>query len=118
VGCRRSPRQKTLDREYLDRVRRLEERLRAIENSRSGNWAKPRRPLTKVISLVDALDAVEADRVLALAPPELRYEGMVRAMPVFTAALRSTEFDEQGRGAIANHAPRPASGSRQSKNKG
>jgi uncharacterized protein len=89
------PAPESLSRDYLDRVRRLEERLRAIEIVDPASGTK-QVGLTKVISLVDSLDAVDADRVLALTPPEMRYQGMARAMPVFTAALRSTEPDEHG----------------------
>ena len=74
--------------------------------------------LTKVISLVDALDAVDADPTLAaLTPtPELRYQGLAAAMPTFMGALRSTEPDDHGERPPAHHAPRPTNASPPRKN--
>jgi predicted RND superfamily exporter protein len=89
------PAPQTLDANYLDRVRQLEGRLRAIKVvDRAMGESAP--GLTKVISLVDALDAVEVDRALAaLTPtPELRYQGLKASMPTFMAALRSTPANE------------------------
>src|SRR5262245_17249165 len=81
---------KTLDEAYLNRVRRLQERLRAEPG------------LTKVLSLVDALDAVEIDPTLAALTPtsELRYQGLATAMPVFMAALRSPSSDDRSEGRL------------------
>jgi uncharacterized protein len=88
-----------LDKEYLARVRRLEEKLRAIEipNPPPG---QPKQRLTKVISIVDAIDAIDADRTLSLLSPELRYQGMAVAMPTFTAALLTKDIDEHGFGRL------------------
>lgn len=85
------PAPETLTREYLDRVRRLEQRLRELK-TRDPATGRTNSALTKVISLVDALDAVEVDPTLAAftPTPELRYQGMKAAMPTFMAALRST----------------------------
>jgi predicted RND superfamily exporter protein len=81
----------TLDDDYVARVRRLEEQLRAIKlpDGQPG--------LTKAISLVDALDAVDSERMLAaLTPtPELRYQAMATAMPAFMQALRSSPADDE-----------------------
>src|SRR4029434_2587980 len=58
--------------------------------------------LTKVISLVDALDAVEAEPLVArLTPwPEMRAAALARRMPTFIAALRTTDLDEHGQGRL------------------
>lgn len=90
-----------LDREYLARVRRLQEKLRGIAlTSRKGQ--EPATGLTKVISLVDALDAVEADRTLATFTPfpEVRYQILAKEMPNFMAALRSNGTDKSGSGRL------------------
>jgi predicted RND superfamily exporter protein len=88
-----------LDKEYAARVRGLEEQLRAIElpDPATGQTVPA---LTKVIGLIDAFDAVEADRILALAPLEVRYQGMLAAMPAFTSALLTPELDEAGQGRL------------------
>ena len=88
-----------LDKEYLARVRRLEDKLRGVTVADPANGQ--RRPaLTKVISLVDALDAIEADPVLARIPTEVRATALSAAMPHFMAALRSTALDEHGQGRL------------------
>jgi predicted RND superfamily exporter protein len=84
------PAPKNLDSDFVSRVRDLESQLRAIEltDPVTGNksWG-----LTKVLSLVDSLDAVEVESTLAaLTPdPEMRFRGMAAAMPSFIGALRS-----------------------------
>lgn len=86
-----------LSADYLERVRRLEAGLRALEtHDPATGRAEP--ALTKVISLVDALDAVEADAMLAgLTPnPELRYQALAAAMPTFMGALRSKATGADG----------------------
>jgi hypothetical protein len=104
----------TLDKDYLARVRRLEERLRGIRSRESGvggqepgdtqarsasEGSAPDAPpaLTKVLSLVDAIDAIDVDPTLAMLTPsaEIRAQGVGAAMPAFAAALRSPP-DEQG----------------------
>ncbi len=81
------PAPETLSRDYLGKVRKLEHDLRAITiNDNQGN---PVRALTKVISLVDGIDAAAARRLVSRMPPELQAGGMERAMPHFTAALRT-----------------------------
>lgn len=89
----------TLDAPYLARVRRLEERLRELEVVDS-DTGKPTPALTKVISLVDTLDAVEADPTLAALTPtaEIRAQLLAANMPNFVAALRSTDLDAHGQG--------------------
>jgi predicted RND superfamily exporter protein len=79
-----------VDEKYLDRVRGLETKLREIRVP--ANAAEP--SLTKVISLVDALDAGREDRTLGAMPAELRVQGMAAAMPTFMGALQGK--DEQG----------------------
>jgi predicted RND superfamily exporter protein len=94
----------TLDKDYLARVRRLEDRLRGIESqdtqARSASEGSPANTspaLTKVMSLVDAIDAIDVDPTLATLTPsaEIRAQGVAAAMPAFAAALRSPP-DEHG----------------------
>jgi predicted RND superfamily exporter protein len=89
-----------LDQEYLDRVQRLQTRLRAITSD--PGTGRPAPALTKVISLADAVDAVAADATLSALMPtaELRAQGLAAAMPVFIGALRSTEPDQHGQGRL------------------
>jgi len=91
------PAPRALDQPYLTRVRRLQQRLRALANIDPAT-GRPVPALTKVISLVDALDAIEADAALAALTPtaELRSAGLSAAMPTFIAALRSSELDANG----------------------
>jgi predicted RND superfamily exporter protein len=86
-----------LDAAYAARVRRLEEQLRGLTIADSAT-GKQVPALTKVISLVDALDAVDSDPLLArLTPqPEMRAQALAGLMPAFLGALRSTEADEHG----------------------
>jgi predicted RND superfamily exporter protein len=89
----------TLDAAYLDRVRRLEERLRAIHMP-DGKDVNPEPALTKVLSLVDAIDSIDVEPTLAaLSPtPELRYQGLAAGIPVFMRALRyQPNGEEKGR---------------------
>lgn len=91
------PAPKTLDKEYLTRVRSLEEKLRALTvlDPASG---KPIPALTKVLSLADALEAAEADPLAAAIPlpVEVRAQTLAGLMPTFMGALRSTELDRHG----------------------
>lgn len=80
-----------LNEAYLDRVRRLESKLREVRIPAHADAPS----LTKVISLVDALDAGREDRTLAAMPAEVRVQGMAAAMPTFTGALQGK--DEHGR---------------------
>src|SRR4029453_6385287 len=95
------PAPQSLDTEYLARVRKLEEQLRGL-TTRDATTKADLPGLTKVIRLVDALDSVEADPLLArlLPQPELRAAALPRLMPTFGAALRSTDLDEHGRGRL------------------
>jgi predicted RND superfamily exporter protein len=90
-----------LDREFLARVRDLEAKLRQITVPDAAT-GEARPALTKVISLVDALDAVEADNslVAGLIAAALRGEGQPADMPKFLATLRSTEPDAHGQGRL------------------
>ncbi len=86
------PAPRALDREHVARVRRLEEKLRAIRLPQGGEPG-----LTKVISIVDVIDAVDVDRTLAILSPELRFQGMAAVMPTFSRALLTPPLDESGR---------------------
>jgi predicted RND superfamily exporter protein len=91
------PAPRALDAEYIARVRRLQEQLRElVVMDRSTGRQRP--ALTKVISLVDALDAVDADPTLASLTPtaELRAAALAAALPNFVATLRSTDPDQPG----------------------
>ncbi len=95
------PAPKQLDAAYLARARNLQERLRGLTIvDPTSRQAVP--ALTKVISLVDALDAIEADPLLAsfTPQPELRSQILARLMPAFVAALRSTDLDQHGEGRL------------------
>lgn len=72
----------TLSSEYLESVRQLEERLRAIGD-------QPSVRLSKVLSIADADAAAASSPLLAIAPPSLRIAGMRAAMPYFVDALYS-----------------------------
>lgn len=80
-----------LDEPFLGKIRDLEASLREIRIPADA----PEPALTKVISLVDALDAGRKDRALAAMPAEARVAGMHAAMPTFMGALQGK--DEQGR---------------------
>jgi predicted RND superfamily exporter protein len=89
-----------LDAEYVERVRKLEAQLRELEIV-DARTRQPTRALTKVLSAVDALDAVAADRTLAALTPtlEMRYQALAAAIPVFMGALRAAG-DESGSGRL------------------
>lgn len=80
-----------LTEEYLSQVRDFQQQLRQLTSGR--DVADP--ALTKVLSMVDALDAARAQRSLALLPPELRARGMQAVMPDFVTALRGTDPETQ-----------------------
>jgi predicted RND superfamily exporter protein len=80
-----------LDDAYLSRVRKLESQLRTIRIAANS----PEPSLTKVLSLVDALDAGGSDPALALMTAEARVLGMGVAMPTFMGALQGK--DDEGR---------------------
>lgn len=84
------PAPRKLDEAYLERVRKLQTRLRAIEFPATENEAA-RPGLTKVISLVDAIDVIKVDGLLAVVPLtiDFKIQKMMEELPVFTAALRS-----------------------------
>jgi predicted RND superfamily exporter protein len=84
----------TLTDEFLDRVRALEDELRAIEtiDPQSGETVPA---LTKVLSLADADAAAKAATGIPLA--ELRAQAMQAVMPTFAAALRNTTPAADGR---------------------
>ncbi len=95
------PAPRRLDKEFVARVRSLEDRLRAIKmpDPVTGN-DKP--ALTKVLSVIDALDAVDADPTLAAltTDPELRFQGLAAAMPSFIGALRYQPANETEQAAL------------------
>ena len=75
--------------EYLNRIRELQEELRAIDVGGA--------TLTKVLSLADA-EAIVADMpLLSLASPGMRLTGMRVAMPVFSDALLTADVGESPR---------------------
>jgi predicted RND superfamily exporter protein len=85
-----------LDETYLGRVRKLEERLRALEvPDAPGTGTQP--ALTKVLSLVDILDAAKGDSLFAALPLDLetRAQSLSTMLPVFSAALRYAPPDDQ-----------------------
>jgi predicted RND superfamily exporter protein len=88
------PAPRKLDDAYLERVRKLQTRLRAIEVPATDKEAA-RPGLTKVISLVDALDVIKVDGLLAIVPLtiDFKIQKMMEELPVFTAALRSVPDD-------------------------
>jgi uncharacterized protein len=83
-----------LDEAYLRKVRNLETELRGIriEPQQFGEAAAT---LTKVISLVDVLDASRREPSLAAMSSEFQVQGMAAVMPAFMGALQGK--DEQGR---------------------
>lgn len=89
-----------LDEAYLARVRKLEQRLREIEVVGAEQRKQP--GLTKVISLVDAIDAASSDSLLAALPvdPELKAETLRTMLPFFTAALRHVPTEGQSGGKL------------------
>lgn len=80
----------TIDDEYLQRVRALEDQLRAITVT-DPDTGETQPGLTKVISFADADEAAKASRILAAFTPTLRARGMQASMPTFAAALRNSE---------------------------
>ncbi len=76
-----------LDNDYLQRVREFELRLRDITiRTDEGHEIVG---LTKVLSLVDGIDAAAINPLLARISPELKARGMEVTMPHFVAALRT-----------------------------
>jgi predicted RND superfamily exporter protein len=90
------PAPRKLDEAYLERVRKLQTRLRAIEFPATEQEAA-RPGLTKVISLVDAIDVIKVDGLLAVVPLtiDFKIQKMMEELPVFTAALRSVPSDDK-----------------------
>jgi hypothetical protein len=90
------PAPEMIDREYLDRVRRLEERLRT--EATVVNNAGERVPgLTKVLSLADAVDAMPVPAgARFFATPEFMIAQMRRVMPTIVQALRGDDPAEGG----------------------
>ena len=95
----------TLDPDYLQRVRAFQERLRGITIRNLRGQGVP--GLTKVLSLVDAIDATEVHPVLRRIPAELRVRGMSAAMPRFLAA-RTTVTQTRTGGATCASCCAPA----------
>ena len=81
------PSPRRLDEAYADRVREFERQLRALEVRDASGTEVP--ALTKVLSLVDGIDAAGINPLLARLPPELKARGMAITMPHFVAALRT-----------------------------
>jgi predicted RND superfamily exporter protein len=89
------PAPEVIDQEYLDRVLRLEERLRAIERQGNKSEGSFEAALTKVISLADAIEAAKSEPLLALLTPEQRLFGMSKALPNFTSTMLSKDVQGQ-----------------------
>jgi predicted RND superfamily exporter protein len=83
-----------LDEAYFLKVRDLEKSLRSIKLAPKHPGEEP-ATLTKVISLVDILDASKKDATLAAVPTQMQVQGMNAAMPAFMGALQGK--DDQGR---------------------
>ncbi|MBM4090058.1 MAG: RND family transporter [Planctomycetes bacterium] len=81
------PSPRRLDEGYADRVREFERQLRALTVRDASGAEVP--ALTKVLSLVDGIDAAGINPLLAHLPPELKARGMAITMPHFVAALRT-----------------------------
>lgn len=90
------PAPRTLDKDYVERVRDLQQALRGVQLE--DNLGRTVPGLTSVLSLVDAIDATEIHPVLSRVPLELRVRGLSAAMPQFIAALRSDPPDASGSG--------------------
>lgn len=78
--------------DYIQQVLQLEKELRAIEVQEKGIRLK----LTKVLSIADAIEAADADALLAAVPVSARLQGMRAAMPEFTGALLTRNVDPNG----------------------
>ncbi len=83
----------SLDNEYVARVRELEQRLRGI--TIRDDMGHDVIGLTKVLSLVDGIDAAGTNPLLARIPPELKARGMEVTMPHFLSALRTRYEDRE-----------------------
>lgn len=83
----------TLDNPYLDRVRALQQELRGIMIHDEQDGDVP--GLTKVLSLVDGIDAASQHPLLEHIPPELKARGMAVTMPHFVEALRTTRREPE-----------------------
>ncbi len=75
---------------YLEQVVALENRLRTIQIEHQGEVIQ----LTKVLSIADALKAVDADRLLSGLPVGVRLTMMRATMPEFTGALLTRAQDQ------------------------
>ncbi len=80
-----------LDDAYVGRVLDLERDLRAI--TIRDDAGQSIQGLTKVLSLVDGIEAAGINPLLERIPPELKAKGMAATMPNFVKALR-TDSDE------------------------
>lgn len=81
-----------LSSEYVDQVAKLETRLRELRVS--GDHGEI--GLTKVLSLIDALQAADSSRLLSALPATTRLQGMKAAMPDMLDALVTTDSDLHG----------------------
>lgn len=79
-----------LTKEYVQRVEELENDLRALQvTTAAGERSEP--ALSKVLSLVDTVQAAGASSTLGLLTPEERSLGMAAVIPSFLQTLRSEE---------------------------
>lgn len=83
-----------ISRDYVDQVAALEDRFREISVADEGMAIG----LTKVLSVVDAVQATEAMAMMAAIPVGTRLQGMRASMPEFTNALLTREADSGGSG--------------------
>ncbi|MFW6169717.1 MAG: efflux RND transporter permease subunit [Planctomycetota bacterium] len=84
-----------LNTRYVQRIQRLEQQLRdiSIRDQNSGKEIG----LTKVLSLVDGIEAANVNPLLRQIPPELKARGMALAMPHFVASLRTRKEKSEAR---------------------
>jgi hypothetical protein len=80
-----------LNSAYVDRVERFQQALRAI--TIRNDAGEQIVGLTKVLSLIDGIEAAGINPLMDRIPPELKALGMAAAMPNFVKALRTEHAD-------------------------
>ena len=81
-----------LDRDFLERIDRLQADLRNLRLESGG----PGPALTHVVSFADADRIVRGNRLLGLLSPEIRFMAMSGVMPGFASQMRTTQPDADG----------------------
>lgn len=89
------PAPEELDKEYLQRVRRLEERLRSEVLVKDSN-GQMQPGLTKVMSLVDAIDAFPLGDLRDLVPVPVILQQFYQQMPTVMEVMLGEDPDESG----------------------